>query len=443
MRKTTVVIGGLAALALVRPGEVGATGFELRETSAVGQGVSFAGSAARNDDPSMMFVNPAALAGLPGIQGAVVVSGILPTSSAENVSGTRNAAFGGSAITGSAGGDIAHDALVPATYVSARIAPDWTLGLGVTAPFGLTTKSPNDAIARYHALTSSLRTVNVTPAVAWQARPDLALGAGLQLQQAHARLSSAVDFGTIGAASGLPFAPGSRDGRSTVVGDDTAVGWQLGAQWEPVQGTRLGLAFRSALFHELTGDATFEGVPAPLNASPNFRNTGARAKLVTPETFHVGLSQRFGENWTLLGGLEWTNWSRFRELRINFDNGRAPSVTEENWRDSYFLSLGGEYRLTPAVTLRAGVAYDQSPIPAADRTPRVPDNDRYWLSFGASWQAMPGVTLTAGYTHIFVNEGQVRLRDPGPNNTNLFRGNLDANYRGSVDIFAIQARFAF
>ncbi|MCB4824896.1 OmpP1/FadL family transporter [Roseicella aerolata] len=425
-------------------GTAAATGYELREQSAVGQGVSFAGAAARNDDPSMIFFNPAAMASLPGMQGAIVGSGIFPAGEATSGTATRNAALGGSRINGTLGGDIALDAFVPATYATVELAPAWRFGLGITAPWGLVTKSPAESIARYHALTSSLRTVNITPALSWQVLPNLALGAGLQIQYASARLSSGIDFGAIGATQGLAgFVPGTRDGRSTASGTDTALGFQLGAQWEPLIGTRLGLAFRSAVFHEVTGDATFEGVPFPLSLSPSFANTGARSKLVTPETLHLGLSQRIDSRWTLLAGLEWTNWSRFRELVVAFDNGRAPSVTEEKWRDSVFLSIGGEYRWSEALTLRAGFAYDQTPVREADRTPRIPDNDRYWLSVGASYQIHRNVTLSAAYTHIFVDDATVTLRDPGPNNTNLFRGNLDATYRASVDILTAQLRFAF
>jgi long-chain fatty acid transport protein len=433
---------GLGTLALA--GTAGATGYELREQSALGQGASFAGAAARNDDPSMIFFNPAAMASLPGIQGAIVGSGIFPTGEATSGSATRNAAVGGSRIEGTLGGDIAVDAFVPATYATMELAPDWRFGLGITAPWGLVTKSPADSIARYHALTSSLRTINITPAVSWQVLPNLSLGAGLQIQYASARLSNAVDFGAIGAAQRIPgFVPGARDGRSTVTGTDTAVGWQLGAQWEPLVGTRLGLAFRSAIFHELDGDAKFESVPLPLSLSRNFANTGGRAKLVTPETATLALTQRVDDRWTLLGGLEWTNWSRFQELVVTFENGRAPSVTEEKWRDSVFASIGAEYRWSDDLTLRAGFAYDQTPVRSADRTPRIPDNDRYWLSFGASYQIHRNVTLSAAYTHIFADDATVNLRDPGPNNTNLFRGNLASTYQASVDIVTAQLRFAF
>lgn len=435
---------GLAFGTLALANTAGAAGYELREQSAVGQGTSFAGISARNDDPSAMFFNPAAMSGLRGVQGAIVGSGVFPTVEATSGSATRNAGLGGSRINGTLGGDIGLDAFVPAAYTTVEFAPDWRFGLAITSPWGLVTKSPADSIARYHALTSSLRTINITPAVSWQVLPNLSLGAGLQVQYASARLSSALDFGGIGAAQRIPgFVPGTRDGRSTAEGTDTAVGFQLGAQWEPLAGTRLGLAFRSAIFHELRGDATFESVPFPLSLSPSFANTRGTAKLVTPETVTLGLTQRIDDRWTLLGGLEWTNWSRFRELIVNFESGRPPSVTEENWRDSIFASIGAEYRWSQDLMLRAGFAYDQTPVRNADRTPRIPDNDRYWLSLGASYQIHRNITLSAAYTHIFTSDASVNLQDPGPRNTNLLRGNLNSTYEGSVDIVTAQLRFAF
>lgn len=433
---------GIGTLALA--GQAGATGYELREHSAVGQGASFAGAAARDDDPSMIFFNPAAMSSLPGVQGAIVGSGIFPSAELTSGSATRNAALGGSRITGSTGGDIGLDAFVPAMHTTLQLAPDWHFGLSVTAPWGLVTKQAEDSIARYHALTSSLKTVNITPVVSWQVLPSLSIGAGLQIQYASARLSNAVDFGAIGAAQRMPgFVPGARDGRSTVTGDNTAVGFTLGAQWQPLTNTRVGLAFRSAMFHTLEGDAQFQAVPFPISLSPSFANTLAQAKLVTPETVTFGVRQRIDDRWTALAGLEWTNWSRFRDLTVTFDNGRAPSVTEERWRDTVFASLGGEYRWNEDLTLRAGVAYDQTPVRDADRTPRIPDNDRYWLSAGASYQVNRNITLSAAYTHIFAADASVNLKDPGPNNTNLFRGNLTSTYSASVDILTAQLRFAF
>ena len=440
-----LVAAAIAAM-LGMGGEAAASGYALREQSAVGQGSSFAGATARADDPSFMFFNPATLGYLSGNQAAVVGSYIRPEARSENGVATRAGILGGSAIVGSQGGDAAYDAFVPAVYSSARINEEWAIGLAVTSPWGLVTKYDNDFIGRYHALTSSLRTINVAPMVAYRPLPWLTVGAALQVQHASARLSNAVDFGSVGALAGLGplgLRPGSRDGRATVKGDDISVGWQLGAVWEPQAGTRVGLAFRSAIFHELDGDARFQGAPGPLAASNTFRNTDARAKLTTPESFSFGVAQRLGERWTLLSDVSWTNWSRFRELRGEFESGRVPIVTDQRWRDTWAFSLGAEYRATDALRLRAGGAYDRTPVPNSTRTPRIPDSDRYWLSVGASYQIMRSLELTAAYTHVFAEDARVSLRDRGPGTNDFLRGNLDTTYSASVDIVAVQARLMF
>jgi long-chain fatty acid transport protein len=440
-------LGAAALAALLGVGsEAAASGYAIREQSAVGQGTSFAGATARADDPSFLFFNPAALAYLPGYQAAIVGSYIRPESRVDDGVATRNALLGGSRIFGSDGGDAGVNAFVPATYATAQLSPEWAVGLAVTAPFGLVTKYDNDFIGRYHALTSTLRTINLAPTVSYRPLPWLSFGASLQIQHAYARISQAVDFGSAGALGGLaPFGvtPGRFDGRATVRGDDIAVGWTVGAVWEPQDGTRVGVSFRSALFHKLEGDGYFQGAPGPLANSVNFRNTDVRAKLTTPETASFGVAQRVGERWTLLGDVSWTNWSRFRELRVDFDTGRAPSVSEQRWRDTWAVAVGAEYLVADGLRVRAGVAYDNSPARDVTRTPRIPDSDRYWLSVGASYQVLRNVELTAAYTHIFADDAKVRLRDRGPGTENFLRGNLDANYSASVDIVAVQARLMF
>ncbi|MHB0669357.1 OmpP1/FadL family transporter [Roseomonas mucosa] len=421
-----------------------ASGYFLRDQSAVGQGSSFAGSTARADDPSMQFFNPASMVRLPGFQTSLVGTYVGPRSEVESSSGRRAAALGGSAILGSTDGDVAQDAFVPATYTTAQIAPDWWLGLSVNSPWGLITNTGAGDVARYHAMTSVLRTFEIAPSVAWKATPQFSLGAALIVQHMSARLSNAVDFGSIGAAAGLGrlgLRPGSADGIGSVKGDDYSLGWQVGALWEPHPGTRLGANFRSAIFQNLDGSwLSFENVPAALANS--FRATRASTKVTTPESVTLGLSQALGNRWTLLSDVSWTNWSRFQELRIKAD-GRADTVTAENWRDTIFASVGAEYQVNDKLRLRTGFAYDQTPVKTAYRTPRLPDTDRYWLSVGASYKVTERMEISAGYSHIFARDGIVSLSSgSNPGSSDFLRGNLEQRYNNAVDVFALQARIA-
>jgi long-chain fatty acid transport protein len=125
-----------------------------------------------------------------------------------------------------------------------------------------------------------------------------------------------------------------------------------------------------------------------------------------------------------------------------FGNGGS-SLTQENWRDTWSVALGADYSVTDKLTLRAGTAWDQTPVTDADRTPRIPDSSRYWLSVGATWKPIDHLALSVAYAHLFADDPKVNQVDQGPGTANFLRGNLLAAYEANVNIVAVQATLAF
>ena len=421
--------------------DVKAAGFALREQSGTALGNAFAGSTAGGDDISYMFFNPATLTLHDGFQTVFTLSGIFPTSEFQGGSATTatGATIEGTATTG----DIGDDALVPALYAMWSVAPQWRLGLGINVPFGLSTTYSRDWIGRYHAVDSEVHTVNINPVVAYRVNDMISIGGGVQIQYIDATLTSAIDFGTLG--QGVGGTPGSLadDGFADLEGDDWGVGFNLGVMVQPTDDLRIGLAYRSNIEHELEGDADFtlSGVGATVSAlTGQFVDTGLSGDLDLPETVSLGVNYRVNDRWEILGEAAWTGWSRFEELRIEFDNpAQADSVTVEDWDDTWFAAIGTTYRPSDDWTLRAGIAYDQAAAPDETRTPRIPDEERYWVSAGASYQPADWVTVSAGYTHIFVNDASIDLTLADTNN--LSRGTLSGSYESEIDLVAVQATF--
>ena len=94
------------------------------------------------------------------------------------------------------------------------------------------------------------------------------------------------------------------------------------------------------------------------------------------------------------------------------------------------------YRLNDALTLRAGTAFDKSPVSDDYRTARVPDENRVWLAIGASYQVLPGVTVDAGYAHLFVKDSSIRETSPtGDVLTGRFRNRVDIISLGTRTVF--------
>lgn len=427
-------------------GQALAAGYALKEQSATALGNAFAGATAGAEDVSHMFFNPAALGRLDGFAASLSLSRVAPRAEVDDATG--DTVFGTPIGGRDSVGDVAENGVVPALYFMAPFGERVRLGLGINSPFGLATEYPDGWVGRYHAVDTELRTVNINPALAVRVTEGLSVGFGLQIQYADGELSNAVDYGTIGAGSGVPgAAPGTQDGFARLEGDDWAFGYTAGLLAEPVRGTRLGVAYRSEIEHRLEGDVDFTdddaGIAATLRGlSGAFADSDAQLDLETPATLSFGVHQDLGERFAVMAEATWTDWSAFDELRVEFDNPAQPdNVTSQEWDDAWFLALGATWKPVETLTLRVGVAYDQSPVPDRTRTPRVPDEDRYWLATGLSWQALPWLGLDAGYTHIFVENSDVDLSalDEG----NQTRGSLRADYENGIDIVTLGARVRF
>jgi long-chain fatty acid transport protein len=212
---------------------------------------------------------------------------------------------------------------------------------------------------------------------------------------------------------------------------------------------RVGFAYRSQMKYKLDGSFDINApanVPAALLTNPNFRlvDSGASTEITLPSTLSLSAILETKGPWTLMADVTRTNWHVLPELRIKFDSGQGDQVVSLNLKDGYRYSAGVTYRASDAWVLRMGVALDRSPVTSpADRTPRLPDSDRRWLSVGAGLRASQSVYLDFAYTYIRLTDSSMQKTDGGVGTENAFRGNLSANYQGSVQIFAAQIRWTF
>ena len=378
-----------------------AAGFALIEQNASGLGNAYAGQAAAATDASTIFFNPAGMTMLPDRQ--LVLAGHLIKPQAEFT--------GTSTIGGGDGGDAGGLALVPNAYYAFRLTPDVYLGIGMNAPFGLKTEYDPTWAGRTQAIKSELKTVNLNPSIAWKASDALSLGAGVSLQYAEATLTSA-------SAAGLV----------TIKGDDYSWGFNLGALWQLSEATRIGLAYRSEVDHTLEGTVPFSGLPA--------NNGPVTADTTLPDSASLSLFHKLNDRWDLMADVSWTGWSDFYELRIVRTNGALVGLTEEKWDDSYRYSVGVNYRLNDKLTLRGGLAFDETPVSDTYRTARIPDQDRTWIAFGAQYRLSPKSMLDVGYAHLFVKDARINKTETGP-------VTLTGTYDASVDILSAQLTLNF
>ena len=431
---------------------VNAAGFALIEQGVKGLGNAYAGGAASAEDASTVFYNPAGMTRLNGRQFVVAGHLILPSAKFSNENST---VFTGAALTGSDGGDGSEAATVPNFYYVQELAGGYRIGLGINVPFGLATEYDSNWKGRYQAIRSEIRTININPALAFKIGNELSLGFGADLQYIDAQLTSAVDFsaacllgqiaGSIPAgtctATGLTTVQNpNTDGLSDNTGKTSSWGYNFGLLYEFTPATRVGLAYRSKISHKLKGQGDFT-VPAGGAATvfgSTFADTSIVAYATLPEIISASVFHQIDPKCAVMGDVMQTRWSRIPELRIDFENPlKSDGVETFNWENTWRYSVGMTHYYSDRWTWRAGIAYDQTPIPNADtRTARMPDNNRRWLAFGGSYAGSKNMTVDFGYAHLFVSDAPI-------NRTGALRDKLVGTFKSQVDILSAQAGWNF
>jgi long-chain fatty acid transport protein len=457
---------GLAVAVLVAGGSpVFGAGFQITETSASGLGNAFAGGAAAAEDASTLWSNPAGLAKLGSRQVAGAIHLITPSIKFRN----DFSAPASPLALGGDGGDPGGVNVVPSLYFAMPIGGPWAVGLGITAPFGLVTDYDDGWIGRFQADKSDIKTVNINPGASFRVNSQLSLGLGVNVQRIEATFTNQVNYSAalLQAAALNGIAPGSAtynaiaqatpglESAARVKGSDTGYGWNAGLLWEFGPDQRIGVHYRSAISYTVSGDATFAnptpavaGALAPtvaalaagVNSAVLF-NSGVTSKVKLPPIANLSYYGRLDSRWAFMGDAQWTGWSTIKDLTFVRANGSTLSSTPENFEDVWKLSGGASYRYDERWLLRAGAAYDRSPVEREFRTPRLPDNDRTWLTVGAQYRWGPTMWFDVGAAYLRAKEAGTNKSGDPPNV--LGNGLLNGRYKGTATIFSVQLTSSF
>ncbi len=424
MKYSNKIMGLAVSVALgAMSGQVLASGFQLQEQNASGLGNAYAGQAAAAENASTIFFNPAGMTRLPGRQVSGAINLILPSSEFTN-SGTSTAPAGLPSPAGN-GGDAGSLGVVPNAYLSWQLNPKLWLGLGISVPFGLGVEYDRGWVGRFQVQKAEIKTIDINPSVAYKLNDAVSIGGGLSIQRADVKIDRSAFVG-VETASSLKL-------------EDDSFGFNLGAMFNLSPATRIGLSYRSSIKHDLEGTATVAGVgAAPIQTS---------AKL--PDTLAWSISHQINPKWQLLSDITFTQWSKIKQVPIITTAasplgpaGRVLDTFAFEFKDTYRIGIGANYKMQDNFTLKLGVAYDKSPVSDAFRTATLPDNDRTWLAIGGKYQATKQLTLDFGYAHIFVKDASINANRgvvAAP-----FQGNVVGNYSDpNVNIVSVQATYSF
>jgi long-chain fatty acid transport protein len=350
------------------PGTATATGFDLpdQDAFAIGRGMAFVATA---DNPSAIYYNPAGLTQLTGhtLRGGLYGLYFGPTYESP---------------TGTSYDNEANWHALPQLYYAGRaeIIP-LAYGIGLFAPFGLSSKWPQDTGFRTVGTEAALQYVTINPTIAYEVLPGLSLGAGVTINYANADLRQ-----------GLVW-PAQPYDEFKFEGDGWVLGYNVGLHWKVHEKVYLGASFRSSTTADLDGETTARNsvaFPPPPSAPflPPFSVTqDARADFPTPLKVIFGISYRPTPAWNFEFNADYTDWSKLDTITVQ-QAAAIPGVLPQNvnlvlnWEASWYYEFGVTHYFDNGWTVSGGYILNENSVPDANYTPVVADVTRHFLSVG-------------------------------------------------------------
>ncbi|HET7596047.1 MAG TPA: OmpP1/FadL family transporter [Burkholderiales bacterium] len=405
------------------------SGFQLMEQNASGLGNAYAGQAAAAENASTIFFNPAGMTRLPGRQISGALNAILPSTKFSDSGASRSPLGQPLGPGGTNGGDAGDWAFVPNLYVSWQVAPSWWVGIGANAPFGLKTEYDADFIGRFQSQRSEVKTIDINPSVAFRVNDALSIGAGLSWQKGELKIDRSAFVG-VAAPAQLRL-------------DDDAWGYNLGVLASLGKDLRIGLAYRSALEYDLTGTSVVSGIPLAGTAV-----NGVAANIKLPDTLSWSIAYAATPRWEILGDITYTWWSKIKSVPVVATTtsvlraqGQILDTFNLQFKDSYRIGVGLNYRWREDFTWKFGIAYDKTPVPDAFRTTFLPDQDRTWVAVGGKYRFSKQAALDVGYAHLFIKDASIdQQRGIGVLGA---QGNVVGRYDADVNLLSVQLTYSF
>ena len=436
---------GVVAAFLLATHSLRAQGYSVNEHSTCAMGRAGTATASPCPDGSAMFFNPAGLADWKAGQTTITAGGtlIVPrggfTADATGFDDRlKNGAYP-----------------VPAVYVTRGLTDKLAAGLGLFAPYGLTTEWPTTAQGRFLGYRSHISAVYLQPTVAYKVGEYVQLGAGFDLNFMAVELRQRVDladqrlppspqvppgttFGDVGIPTGTDFAD------AQLTASSTGVGYHVGVIIRATPKLSFGARYLSrqkVTFND--GRVKIRQVPTglvmapgnPLNLPAGFHldnalalqfqpggplvDQGAKTILRMPEQLSFGVAYKPIEKLQLLGDITMTNWKVFQTLPLDFEILPDTALIEDYHR-SYAYRIGAEYAIAAGTAIRAGYINHTAAAPSKTVTPNLPEGPRAEFTVGFGTRLTRGLQLDLAYQYIDQADRRGRSGPDGTPNNGLY-----------------------
>lgn len=368
-------------------GAASANGFYINEHDAKVTGRAGA-SAATDTDASAVVFNPGGLAvgeGTSFTVGASVISAMASYTTPDDQTTDTNGS----------------PAVLPAVMISHRINDMFAVGVGFHLPFGLAVSWPDSSPQAGIVTKQNLRTYFISPTVGVNLHkqvPGLSIGAGLDLVPSTVQLEQNVYFG-------------NEQGSAVLGGTAFGLGGRVGVMYRPEAEKRLsfGLVWKSQVNLDFEGTGDFDMAAPYRSQLPPDGDISTTLNL--PMSITGGVAFRPTPELEIEANAVWINWKKFETIDITLPDG-SHNVQPQNYKNTVTVRVGGEYKINPKASVRAGYIYDPTPVPDTTLSARLPDINRHDVTLGGTYSVTPKIDVNLAGLLVIPGTNEASTADP-------------------------------
>ena len=395
-----VLAASTLALAALASGSATAGGLLIYEIGTEDVGLAAAGYAARAQDATTVFTNPAGMTRLDGNQmelGSQLLYSNLKFSIGGGTSPALGSDNGGTAFGKSGwfpGGGF---------FYSYSVSPDLKLGFASAGNFGAALKYDDGWVGRYYVQQATIIGMSFLPSIAYRVNDKLSVGASVNAM-----------YGYLKNVTGVNNIVGP-DGKVSL--RDTKWGWggNVGLLYEATPDLRFGLTYNSQVKLDFSAPAHFESIGPGLNAllaARGLLDAQVNMGITVPQQVMGSVFAAVNDRWSVLGNVGWQQWSKFGEVELGVDSNNPTSLTTSvPFKDTWHGALGAQYRLDTPWRLNFGVAYDSGFQSGSNVSPLLPANAAW--RFGVGAQQEVSKTFNWGVAFEYLAGGTLDVNKQG------------------------------
>lgn len=376
-----------------------AGGLYLYEVATDDVGLAAAGIAARAQDATVMFMNPAGISRLEGSHlsvGAQALYGNVPYNLNDPTLNDVDNAMG----------------WFPAAsfFYSTKLNERWSIGMATYGNFGLGLDYGDWAGANLMK-DVTLMALTFQPTLAYQINEQWSVGAGL-----------GINYGIFSIT------------RAKVPNDeelddhDWAYNAKLGVLYQLNEHTRFGLGYSSATEYQFAIDTQ---VTVPIPGKPVLPDINARVPIEgianSPQQLMFSAFHQINSDWAFLTNIGWQDWSAYSDNHVFAFNQEVAGT--DRVRDVYHFAAGSQYSVNPQLTINTGIAFDTSVYKTQNNTSlTMPSGAALRLGAGVKYALDSEQSIGTAFEYIAMDSAKVQneaLAGRYPNSDLYF---LSANY---------------